>query len=155
MTMPEGRPSADDLVAKYWPDRHPYDRDGLADALSTAVELTRYAMRAMNIGPVAARPRIAATVPRATDVQEDAYHLATLAGHLSPLARQLAERLATLTAEDPTLYADSPEEAGHHTTAAAADLTRAVTLAEELARAFTGAFEKLHHVNHRRLQDPE
>lgn len=92
---------------------------------------------------------------QATDVQEDAYHLAALATSLSPLARRLAERLSTLTAEDPTLYADSTEEAGAHTTAAGADLTRAMALAEELARAFTGAFEKLGHVNHRDVGDPD
>lgn len=154
MPLPESRPSPEDLVAKYWPPSH-YDRDGLASALSTAAELAGFAVHATATGPVAAWPRIAATVPRATDVQEDAYHLATLASRLSPLARRLADRLTTLTAEDPTLYADSTEEAGHHTTAAAADLTRAVTLAEELGRAFTGAFQKLGHVNHRRLQDPE
>ncbi|WP_410597858.1 hypothetical protein [Amycolatopsis sp. lyj-23] len=155
MPPSENRPSPEELVATYWPHQRPYDRDGLADALSTAAELFGVASHATDVGPVAAHPRIVATVPQVTDVQEAAYHLARVARQLAPLARKLADRLTTLTAEDPTLYTDSPEEAGAHTTAAAADLARAVAAAEELARDFTGAFQTLGHVNHRRLQDPE
>jgi hypothetical protein len=147
MPQPEHRPSPEDLVAKYWPPSH-YDRDALMSALITAAELISFAVHATSTGPVAAYPRLPVAVPRVTTVQEAAYYLSELAMSLSPIAERLADRLTTLTADDPTLYAADTEEAGAHTTAAAADLTRAMVLTEQLAKAFTGAFQQLGHVNH-------
>jgi len=144
MPQPEVRPSAEDLVATYWPHTD-HGRDAVASALSTAAELARFAIHATDAGP-------AAVVPRVTDVQEAAYHLTQLASRLSPLTRTLSDRLTTLAAEDPTLYAHTGE-ASTHTTAAAADLTRAAALTEQLARAFDGAFQTLANVNHRTPPD--
>jgi hypothetical protein len=148
MPQPESRPSAEDLVATYWPHPH-YDRDAVVSALSTAAELARFAVHATEPAH-----GTAGAVPRVTDVQEAAYHLAQLASRLSPLARRLSDRLTTLAAEDPTLYAHDGE-ASTHTAAAAADLTRAMSLTEELARAFNGAFQKLGPVNHRDVSEQD